>query len=70
LPILDDIANVSKAQAETSVLFELIGMRYERRSPLIVANQPFGKGGKVFRAEAHDLGVDRPPPPPLNHHRD
>jgi energy-coupling factor transporter ATP-binding protein EcfA2 len=32
LLILDDIAYVSKDQAETSVLFELIGTRYERRS--------------------------------------
>src|SRR6476646_9584162 len=31
LLILDDIAYVSKDQAETSVLFELIGTRYERR---------------------------------------
>jgi hypothetical protein len=37
---LDDISYVSKDQAETSVLFELIGMRYERRSLLITANQP------------------------------
>src|SRR6201986_2765234 len=35
LLILDDIAYVSKDQAETSVLFELIGSRYERRSLLI-----------------------------------
>jgi hypothetical protein len=32
LLILDDIAYISKDQAETSVLFELIGSRYERRS--------------------------------------
>src|SRR5512145_2252000 len=32
LLILDDLAYVSKDQAETSVLFELIGNRYERRS--------------------------------------
>src|SRR5215813_8449786 len=32
LLILDDIAYVTKDQAETSVLFELIGARYERRS--------------------------------------
>src|SRR3984885_4660142 len=45
---LDDIAYVSKDQAETSVLFELIGSRYERRSMLITANQPFGAWTKVF----------------------
>ena len=43
LLILDDIVYVSKDQAETSVLFELIGTRYERRSMLITANQPFGE---------------------------
>jgi DNA replication protein DnaC len=32
LPILDDLAYVTKDQAETSVLFELISARYERRS--------------------------------------
>ena len=43
LLILDDFAYVAKDQAETSVLFELIGTRYERRSLLITANQPTGK---------------------------
>src|SRR3546814_8078038 len=35
LLILDDLAYVSKDQAETSVLFELISARYERRSVMI-----------------------------------
>ena len=48
LLILDDIAFVTKDQAETSVLFELIAARYERRSLLITANQPFGEWGKIF----------------------
>jgi DNA replication protein DnaC len=39
LLILDDLAYVSKDQAETSVLFELISARYERRSTLITANR-------------------------------
>ena len=43
LLILDDLAYVTKDQAETSVLFELIAARYERRSMLITANQPFGE---------------------------
>ncbi|MEZ5802320.1 MAG: ATP-binding protein [Rhizobiaceae bacterium] len=43
LLILDDLAYVTKDQAETSVLFELISARYERRSMLITANQPFGE---------------------------
>ena len=48
LLILDDIAYVTKDQAETSVLFELISARYERRSLMITANQPFGEWGKIF----------------------
>src|SRR5947207_6312284 len=43
LLILDDLAYVTKDQAETSVLFELVSARYERRSMLITANQPFGE---------------------------
>src|ERR1700741_2370620 len=50
--ILDDIAYVTKDQAETSVLFELISARYERRSLLITANQPFGEWGKIFPDQA------------------
>ena len=46
LLILDDLAYVTKDQAETSVLFELISARYERRSLLITANQPFGEWGR------------------------
>jgi DNA replication protein DnaC len=48
LLILDDLAYVTKDQAETSVLFELISARYERRSMLITANQPFGEWNRVF----------------------
>jgi DNA replication protein DnaC len=60
LLILDDIAYVAKDQAETSVLFELIAARYERRSMLITANQPFGEWGKIFPSEAMTLAaVDR-----------
>src|SRR5215831_4303264 len=60
LIILDDIAYVSKDQAETSVLFELIGSRYERLSLLITANQPFGEWGKVFPDHAMTLAaIDR-----------
>ena len=44
LLILDDLAYVQKDQAETSVLFELISARYERRSLLITANQPSENG--------------------------
>ena len=48
LLILDDISYVRKDQAETSVLFELIAERYERRSILITANQPFSGWNNVF----------------------
>lgn len=60
LLILDDFAYVSRDQAETSVLFELISARYERRSLLITANQPFGEWNKVFPDPAMTLAaVDR-----------
>jgi len=48
LLILDDITYASKDQAETSVLFELISARYERRSLLITANLPFAEWDKIF----------------------
>src|ERR1700674_270662 len=48
LLILDDLSYVRKDQAETSVLFELIAERYERRSVLITANQPFSGWDQVF----------------------
>lgn len=60
LLILDDLAYVAKDQAETSVLFELISARYERRSILLTANQPFGEWNKVFPDPAMTLAaVDR-----------
>lgn len=60
LLILDDIAYVTKDQAETSALFELISARYERRSTLITANQPFGAWDKIFPDPAMTLAaVDR-----------
>ena len=60
LLILDDLAYVTKDQAETSVLFELISARYERRSMLITANQPFGEWGRIFPDQAITLAsIDR-----------
>jgi IstB-like ATP binding protein len=42
------------------VLFELIATRYERRSLLITANQPFGEWGKIFADQAMTLAtIDR-----------
>ncbi|MBB4633437.1 DNA replication protein DnaC [Sphingosinicella soli] len=48
LLVLDDLAYVTKDQAETSVLFELISARYERRSMLITSNRSVGEWGSVF----------------------
>ncbi len=60
LLLLDDLAYVTKDQAETSVLFELISARYERRSIMLTANQPFGEWNRVFPDPAMTLAaVDR-----------
>jgi len=41
-------------------LFELISARYERRSMLIIANQPFGDWNKVFPDPAMTIAaIDR-----------
>ena len=48
LLILDDIGYVKKSDDETSVLFELIAHRYERRSLLITANHPFSEWNSIF----------------------
>jgi DNA replication protein DnaC len=45
------------------VLFELIGMRYERRSLLITANQPIGEWGKIFPGQSYDVWRRRPSRP-------
>lgn len=60
LLILDDLSYVHKNQAETSVLFELIADRYERRSLMITANQPFGAWDSIFPDKAMTLAaIDR-----------
>jgi DNA replication protein DnaC len=60
LLILDDISYVRKDQAETSVLFELIAERYERRSMLITANQPFSAWDGIFPEPAMTVAaIDR-----------
>ena len=51
LVILDDFATVRKEHAETSVLFELISARYEHRSLMITAIQPFEDWHKIFPNE-------------------
>ena len=60
LLILDDLSYVRKSQPETSVLFELISARYERRSILITANQPFGAWDDIFPDPAMTVAaIDR-----------
>lgn len=48
LLLIDDIGYVRRDEQETSVLFELICHRYERRSLLITANQPFTAWEEIF----------------------
>jgi DNA replication protein DnaC len=60
LLVLDDLSYVRRDQAETSVLFELIAERYERKSIAITANTPFSQWGDVFVDPAMTLAaVDR-----------
>ena len=60
LLILDDLSYLQKSQAETSVLFELISARYERRSIMITANQPFGAWDQIFPDPAMTVAaIDR-----------
>jgi len=60
LLILDDLSYVRRDQAETSVLFELIAERYERKSVAITANAPFSAWEEVFPDKAMTLAaVDR-----------
>ncbi|MBU2856231.1 MAG: IS21-like element ISAfe9 family helper ATPase IstB [Acidithiobacillus ferrooxidans] len=60
LLILDDFSYVRRDQAETSVLFELISERYERKSLAITANQPFSAWDQVFPEAAMTVAaVDR-----------
>jgi len=60
LLVLDDLSYVQKSQAETSVIFELISARYERRSLLITANQPFGAWDAIFPDPAMTVAaIDR-----------
>ncbi len=60
LLILDDLSYVRKDQAETSALFELIAARYERRSIMITANQPFSGWDGIFPDKAMTVAaIDR-----------
>jgi DNA replication protein DnaC len=46
--ILDDFGYVQKDELQTSVLFELICERYERKSLVITCNQPFKDWDRIF----------------------
>jgi DNA replication protein DnaC len=60
LLILDDLSYARRDQAETSVLFELIAERYERKSIAITANAPFSQWDQVFPDKAMTVAaVDR-----------
>ncbi len=60
LLVIDDISYVPKDEAETSVLFELVMHRYERRSLLVTSNQPFSGWENVFSTSAMTVAaVDR-----------
>ena len=58
--ILDDLGYARKDQAETTVLFELIAERYERRSLIVTCNQPFSTWDQIFPDPAMTVAaVDR-----------
>jgi DNA replication protein DnaC len=60
LLVVDDLGYVKKSETETSVLFELIAHRYERRSLLITANQPFSQWDTIFADDMMTVAaVDR-----------
>lgn len=46
--ILDDLGYVRKDHSETSILFELIAERYERRSVIITCDRPFADWSSIF----------------------
>lgn len=60
LLLIDDVGYVRRDEQESSVLFELICHRYERRSLLITANQPFTAWDEIFPSSSMTVAaVDR-----------
>jgi len=58
--ILDDFGYVKRDNLETSVLFELISERYERRSLIITCNHSFKEWDQIFADKTMALAaVDR-----------
>ena len=70
LLILDDFTYLQKDEAESGVLFELISLRYERRSLLLTANQPFQEWGRLFPLRDRRRRSRRSPRASLRHPRD
>ena len=60
LLLIDDVGYVRRDEQESSVLFELICHRYERRSLLITSNQPFTAWEEIFPSSSMTVAaVDR-----------
>ena len=60
LLLIDDVGYVRRDEQESSVLFELICHRYERRSILITSNQPFTAWDEIFPSSSMTVAaVDR-----------
>ncbi|WP_411875366.1 IS21-like element helper ATPase IstB [Vulcanococcus limneticus] len=60
LLVIDDISYVRRSELETSVLFELICHRYERKSLLVTSNQPFREWDDIFPSGSMTVAaVDR-----------
>lgn len=58
--ICDDIGYARRDSHETSVLFELISERYERKSMIVTCNQPFGEWDNIFLDKAMAVAaIDR-----------
>lgn len=70
LIILDDFSYARRDQAETSVLFELIAERYERKSIAINANTPFSVWDEVFPDKAMTVTAVDQTGLPLDHSGD
>ena len=69
LVILDDFSYVTCEQAETSVLFELIGARYEKPLAPGDRQRAVQRLGQDLQQRRHDRRRRRPPRPPLPHLR-
>jgi len=58
--ILDDFGYVQRDSHETSVLFELISERYERKSIILTCNQAFDEWDQIFQDQVMAIAaIDR-----------